>query len=110
MRLGGILFVLPFMFVLNPSLILQGPAGPILVSSVTAVMAMWTLASGSEGYLYRAGMITWPVRILLLIASFLLIVPGLITDSIGLVLVVLSYVLALFVPGMRLKNNTPLMS
>ncbi len=110
MRLGGILFVLPFMFVLNPSLILQGPSGPILLSSATAVMAMWILASGSEGYLYRVGMIAWPVRILLLIASFLLIVPGLITDSIGLLLVGCSYALALFVPGMRQKNHTPLMS
>jgi TRAP transporter 4TM/12TM fusion protein len=110
MRLGGILFVLPFMFVLNPSLILQGPTGPILLSSATAVMAMWILASGSEGYLYRVGMIAWPVRILLIIASFLLIVPGLITDSIGLLLVGCSYALALFVPGMRQKNHTPLMS
>lgn len=105
MRLGGILFILPFMFVLNPSLILQGPVGPILLSSATAVVATWTLASGSEGYLYRAGMIAWPVRILLLIASFLLIVPGLITDSIGLALLGSSYVLALFVPGMSWKTQ-----
>lgn len=103
MRLGGILFILPFMFVLNPSLILQGDIGPILLSSTTAVMAMWILASGTEGYLYRAGIIAWPVRILLLIASILLIVPGLKTDLIGLVLVIGSYVLALLVPGMSQK-------
>src|SRR5690606_17247418 len=30
MRLGSILFILPFLFVLNPSLILQGPTGWIL--------------------------------------------------------------------------------
>jgi TRAP transporter 4TM/12TM fusion protein len=104
MRLGGILFVLPFMFVLNPSLILQGDTGTIILSSVTAVTAMWTLASGTEGYLYRAGVISWPVRILLLIGSFLLIIPGLTTDLIGIALVGCSYIVALLVPGMSKKN------
>jgi TRAP transporter 4TM/12TM fusion protein len=103
MRLGGILFVLPFMFVLNPSLILQGDTASILLSSVTAVVAMWTLASGAEGYLYRAGIISWPVRILLLIGSFLLIIPGLTTDLIGIAFVAGSYLLALLVPGMSHK-------
>jgi len=106
MRLGGILFVLPFMFVLNPSLILQGDTGPILLSSATAVIAMWTLASGTEGYLYRAGIIAWPVRILLITASFLLIVPGLRTDLIGLLLVGGSYCAALLIPGMRQRSIT----
>ena len=104
MRLGGILFVLPFMFVLNPSLILQGDTGAIILSSVTAVTAMWTLASGTEGYLYRVGVISWPVRILLLIGSFLLIIPGLTTDLIGIALVGCSYIVALLVPGMSKKN------
>lgn len=105
MRLGGILFVLPFMFVLNPALILQGDTSTILLSSVTAIAAMWTLASGSEGYLYRAGIIGWPVRTLLIVASLLLIIPGLKTDLIGIALVICSYIAALFVPGMSQKTK-----
>lgn len=105
MRLGGILFVLPFMFVLNPSLILQGDTSTILLSSVTAITAMWTLASGTEGYLYRAGIIGWPVRTLLIVASLLLIIPGLKTDLIGIALVICSYIAALFIPGMSQKSK-----
>lgn len=105
MRLGGILFVLPFMFVLNPSLILQGDTSTILLSSATAITAMWTLASGSEGYLYRVGVIGWPVRTLLIVASLLLIIPGLITDLIGVALVACSYIAALFIPGMSQKTK-----
>jgi TRAP transporter 4TM/12TM fusion protein len=91
MRLGGILFILPFLFVLNPSLILQGALGDILVSVVTAVTAIWLMASAMEGYLYRVGILAWPLRILVMISGVVLIYPDIVTDVIGFGLTGLIY-------------------
>jgi TRAP transporter 4TM/12TM fusion protein len=104
MRLGSVLFILPFMFVLNPALIMQGDWGPILQSATTAVVAMWVLASALESYLYRVGVLAWPTRILLFVAGGLLVFPGLKTDIGGLGLLALTYVLAKTLPGMRVKT------
>jgi TRAP transporter 4TM/12TM fusion protein len=91
MRLGGILFILPFLFVLNPSLILQGALSDILVSVVTAVTAIWLMASAMEGYLYRVGVLAWPLRILVMISGVVLIYPDIVTDAIGFSLAGLIY-------------------
>jgi TRAP-type uncharacterized transport system fused permease subunit len=91
MRLGSVLFILPFFFVLNPALILHGKPLTIVEAAVTAVFAMWLLASAVESYLYRVGTITWPVRAILLAAGLMLIYPGLITDMLGIGLTALIY-------------------
>ena len=91
MRLGGILFILPFLFVLNPSLILQGALGNILVSVVTAVTAIWLMASAMEGYLYRVGVLVWPLRVLVMTSGVVLIYPDIVTDVIGFGLIGLIY-------------------
>ena len=87
MRLGGILFILPFLFVLNPSLILQGDLPRILMSAATAVTAIWLIASAMEGYLYRVGVIAWPLRVMSLVAGGLMIYPDLVTEILGLVVI-----------------------
>ncbi|WP_290651654.1 TRAP transporter permease [Aquisalimonas sp.] len=101
MRLGSVLFVLPFLFVVNPSLILQGEWLDILVSSVTAITAMWLLASTLEAYLYRIGIIAWPIRLVLLGATAALIYPEGMTDVIGFALLALVYLSAWLVPSLR---------
>lgn len=100
MRLGGILFVLPFLFVLNPSLILQGETGHILVSAFTAVTAIWLLASAMEGYLYRIGILNWPMRVLAILTGAALIYPEAISDVVGFGLIGLIYL------GNRLLGHT----
>ena len=96
MRLGGILFILPFLFVINPSLILQGDILKILSSAFTAITAIWLLSSAMEGYLYRIGVLAWPARILVLIAGGVLIYPELVTDLIGFGLVAAIYLSSRF--------------
>ncbi|MBA4719645.1 MAG: TRAP transporter permease [Alcanivorax sp.] len=91
MRLGAILFVLPFLFVLNPSLILQGEWSKILLSTITAITAIWLLASAMEGYLYRAGLLSMIQRVVLIVAGALLIYPEPISDVVGFGLLALVY-------------------
>ncbi|MCC5857688.1 MAG: TRAP transporter fused permease subunit [Ectothiorhodospiraceae bacterium] len=106
MRLGSILFVLPFLFVLNPSLILQGDIGRILLSAATAITAMWLLASAAEAYLYRVGIIRWPTRIPVLCAGLALIYPEPTSDVAGLTLIALIYV-AHWITGRRAQTASP---
>lgn len=103
-RLGSVLFILPFMFVVNPALIMQGGWGPIIQAAATAITAMWVLASAFEGYLYRVGILTWPARILLFATGGLFLFPGLKTDLTGIALLLLTYLLALTIPAMRQKK------
>ncbi len=98
MRLGLILFLLPFLFVLNPTLILDGEPLAIIHDVTTAVIAVWLLASASEGWLYWIGRIEWTnFRIPLLIAAGVLLYPGTYSDLIGAAIVAAIYVVGLVV-------------
>lgn len=79
-------FLIPFIFVLSPQLLLIGSdLIPVLEAIFTSSIGAITLAASVQGYLrIRAG---WIERIVLFIAALLLIIPELLTDSIGLVMV-----------------------
>ncbi len=95
MRLGLINFFLPFLFVLNPTLILIGEWDGILHDVATATLAVWLLASATEGWLYGAGRLGWISRALLLVGTFGLLKPGLTSDLIGLGVLAAVYAFAL---------------
>jgi TRAP transporter 4TM/12TM fusion protein len=80
-RLGIIALIVPFMFVYNPALIMQGTAGEIALVVVTAVLGVVALAGALEGYLLRGAQ--WWERILLGGGGLALIFPGLMTDLMG---------------------------
>jgi len=83
MRLGLINFFLPFLFVLNPTLILIGDTGSVIHDVATAVLSVWLLASATEGWLYGVGRIGWLSRAVLFVAALTLLDPGWMTDLIG---------------------------
>ena len=84
MRLGIILFLLPFFFVLNPALVLHGSPLEIIQTLSTAVLGILFLAEGMEGYLLKLGNIGWLVRVPILISGVLLAIPSLNTDIVGI--------------------------
>jgi TRAP transporter 4TM/12TM fusion protein len=55
MRLGSVLYVVPFFFVLNPALILRGSAAEIAVVVATALVGILLIAAALEGYLIGIG-------------------------------------------------------
>jgi TRAP transporter 4TM/12TM fusion protein len=89
-RIGAAGFIVPFMFVFEPSLLMIGDWTTILNSVVTATVGTVCLAAGLFGYLVREARL-WE-RVFLLGAAFLLIKPGITTDLIGagLLIVVLA--------------------
>jgi TRAP transporter 4TM/12TM fusion protein len=82
MRVGIMLYVLPFFFVLNPSIILQTDnISEIVFVIITAVAGLILLTGAFEGYLYGIGkipgkrMVSAIIRLAIGIAGFLLMIP-----------------------------------
>jgi TRAP transporter 4TM/12TM fusion protein len=85
-RVGAAGFVVPFMFIFEPSLLMIGEWTTILQSFVTAVIGTVCLTAGLFGYLVGTARM-WE-RVFLVGAALLLIKPGLVTDAAGAALVI----------------------
>jgi TRAP transporter 4TM/12TM fusion protein len=88
-RIAAATYIVPFMFVYEPSIMMIGDWFTILTSTISAIVGVMCLAGGLQGYLLRVA--TWWERIVLVIAAFLLIKPGYISDAIGLALLALVF-------------------
>jgi len=96
MRLGSIKFILPFIIVMTPSLIMRGEPDAILISISACVMAVLLMSAGFEGYLYGVGNLKWPSRIALLIAAAGFIYTDIYSYMAAAVLLAVTYVANLF--------------
>jgi TRAP transporter 4TM/12TM fusion protein len=84
MRVGSIIYFIPFFFVLNPALVLQGtdPWLTALGLSVLAIAGTVAICGGIQGFqagvgdLRGAGILEWPLRFLLIVGGFILATPG----------------------------------
>ena len=83
-RIGAAGFIVPFMFVYEPALLMIGDWQIIASSFITATIGTILLAASLQGYLIRSA--TMWQQVTLFIAALCLIKPGWITDLIGLVL------------------------
>jgi TRAP transporter 4TM/12TM fusion protein len=93
MKLGSAKYILPFLFVLNPVMILIGPLDEILLAVVTALLGCILLAAALEGYLYFHGRPSLFSRIFVFISGFLLLYPSWRADIIGFALLVVFMIL-----------------
>lgn len=84
-------FIIPYIFALNPSLLLIGsePLDIILVT-LTALAGMTGVAAATEGYIFAK--MNPLIRIVSLIGGLLLIIPGIYTDLGGLALLSIAFV------------------
>lgn len=83
-------FVVPYIFVLAPQLLMINATAPtILMAMVTAIIGMWGLSLAMIGFCQH------PLNVLQRIAFFIgglcLIIPGSMTDLIGIVILFLGY-------------------
>ncbi|MGN7296487.1 TRAP transporter permease [Ferdinandcohnia sp. SAFN-114] len=101
-RLGLVGFIIPFMFVLEPALLLDGPPIEIFVSFLTAVIGVIALSAGVIGWLQKCA--TYLDRILLISSGLLLIYPHVLFSSMGIIL----FVLVIAVQKKRPIQYTPL--
>jgi TRAP transporter 4TM/12TM fusion protein len=89
-RFGWVAYIIPFLFVRSPSLLLTGDPMTIAVAVVTALAGVWMVCAAFAGFLLRT--LDVPTRIGFGIAGLLLFVPaeamhyGGLTDAAGLAL------------------------
>ncbi len=81
-KLGTIIYFVPFFFVLDPGLIMQGEPSHIALLFGSAMVGVVILSTGLQGYLYglgdltRLGLVQWPLRIMLVLGGLTLAMPG----------------------------------
>lgn len=83
-QLGIAAYIIPFLFIYNPSILMLGSSWVILLSTITCVCGIVFLASGVVGWLLRKA--SFPERILMVTAALLLIRSGMVTDIAGFML------------------------
>jgi TRAP transporter 4TM/12TM fusion protein len=84
MKIAAAGFIVPFMLVYEPALLMIGPWSAVGVAFVTASCGILLFAAGLHGYFVTAAN-AWQ-RILLAGGGLLLIDPGLVTDILGAVI------------------------
>ena len=84
-------FVVPYVFALNPAMLLiDTNAFQVVQVVVTSLVGIIAIGAGLEGYLN--GLLAMPIRLLLIAAGLMLLVPSTITDLAGIAVVALIYV------------------
>ena len=79
MRLGGVIYIAPFFFVLNPALIGQAPAWEVTVALSSALIGVAMISSALQGYVSLVGPLTGamalPLRVILFFGGVLIAMP-----------------------------------
>ena len=92
-QFGWSAYVVPFMFVVAPELMMDGPTPVVLQTAITAVIGVWMVSAGFVGY-FRSPL-NPVLRILYIVAGVSMMIPagavtaGIWTDIGGLALAVL---------------------
>jgi TRAP transporter 4TM/12TM fusion protein len=82
MKIGSIIYFVPFFFVMNPSLVLQGEMFDFIGHFITALIGIVFVCGGLQGYqfgigdLRRCGALEMPVRAALVVGGLMFTAPG----------------------------------
>ena len=90
-RMGIVAYIIPFIFLLNPAILLEGSGMNVVLAAATAILGVFCLTGAIEGYLLKY----WSMvaRIMLGIGALMMMIPGMTTDLIGIGLVVVAFIL-----------------
>lgn len=95
-------FLVPFILIFNPGMILIGTTAEIVRTTITSLFGIYALGAGFMGYLSRE--LNWPIRIILVAAGVAMVDPGMVTDVTG-VAVIIAIVVGLMVANKKQKST-----
>ncbi|MDK3073517.1 TRAP transporter fused permease subunit [Sedimentitalea sp. JM2-8] len=79
MRLGGVIYIAPFFFVLNPALVGQAPPMEVAFALVSALVGVAMISAALQGYISLVGPVrgaaSMPLRVLLFLGGLLIAKP-----------------------------------
>ncbi len=93
-RLAITAFIVPYIFAFSPEMLIIGSDKPwyeIVLLVVTALCGIYIISAGMEGYMFKH--MSWIERILALVGGLCMIIPGIVTDAVGLALIILVFVI-----------------
>ncbi|WP_209125833.1 TRAP transporter permease [Alkalihalobacillus sp. BA299] len=94
-RLGLIAYIIPFMFVFSPSLLLQGSPSQVILAVFTAIIGVGCIVAGLEGHLIKSwGLIP---RIILICSSLLFLDSGWTSDLLAVIGIMLAFLIQNFI-------------
>ncbi|MPZ59607.1 MAG: TRAP transporter fused permease subunit [Rhizobiales bacterium] len=85
-RLAIVAFIVPFFFVYQPALLMQGSYSSIAIAMVTSLLGVVALSGALARYLFVREL-GWPEAVILGVGGLLLLYPGRYSDVVGFVLV-----------------------
>ena len=95
-------FIVPYIFAMNPvMLFIDTTAFEVVQIVISSLVGLFGVASALNGFLYRS--VNWLFRILLVAGGLCMMVPGTLTDVIGLAIIV-AVILYQRVSTQRLQN------
>ena len=95
-------FIVPYIFAMNPAMLfIDTTAFEVVQIVISSLVGLFGVASALNGFLYRS--VNWLFRILLVAGGLCMMVPGTLTDVIGLAIIV-AVILYQRVSTKRLKN------
>ena len=94
-RLGLAAFIVPYMFVYAPQLLMVGSAGQIIIATVSSMIGVVALAGSVVGWFAKKAHAV--ERVFLMAAAISLIKPGIYTDIAGIVILALVLVYQLVI-------------
>ena len=98
-------FLIPFVFVLEPSLLLQGTIAELILALVTLVLGMMVISAGLAGYFF--GRTSVLERILLLLGGALMVYPQIVVSVVGMGLAAAAVVMQLIARRGSRGDGTP---
>lgn len=104
-RIGLAGYIIPFMFIYSPTLLMDGPILSIAESLITAMIGIYCLAAAIEGFMYRK--VTLPLRAVLFIGAILLLDGGWMTDVAGVVVFLSVFSYQKYLGKKPAENGTP---
>jgi TRAP transporter 4TM/12TM fusion protein len=73
MRFGWTAYIVPFLFVYAPAILLRGTIFEVVVMTITALAGIWCISAALTGYGVRV--MQWPTRAAFILAGVLLLMP-----------------------------------
>jgi TRAP transporter 4TM/12TM fusion protein len=102
-RLGIVAFIMPFIFIYQPAIMLIGEPLQIIITTIYSLLGVFALCMGFEGWFFIR--LNPVVRVLLIIAGLLLIIPEQITSIAGMI-ILFGMVIILWIKAGKPNINT----
>jgi len=100
-KLASCGIIIPYMFVFDQRLMLQGEVGEVIITAITAIIGCLFLSFGLQQYLWKP--MSWPLTILSIGAALCMIYPNMVSTLIGIAIGAITLV----IQWMEKKKATP---